>query len=411
MIPTPEPTLKIGIILPEDERKEIKLSFEDPSIIEIESDSNLEPSCKTPESMIVTLDDGGLVFRKTVNDDPSGIKVHNVPAGRGFHWEKTLDITFPGNIIIKNIDDRLLLVNEVGLEHYLSCVAVSEMSSECPTPFLKAQTIAARSWILAAAEKKHSELNIDACNDDCCQRYQGMNQMTDVSQNICHETSGEVLVHDEKICDARYSKSCGGITENAENVWIMDTLPYLQSVFDGSSKQPAIDWGSWFTEDQNAFCGSSYIDGSTLSKYLGNVDQDANYNRWEIRFSQNEFCEFFSEKVGELVTKIHKIDAVKRGQSGRIIELFVDYQTNDKNSTVLLLTNEYDIRKTLHPSFLYSSCFSITINEEWIQFNGAGWGHGVGLCQIGALGMALDGYSSSDILSHYYIGAEIKKLY
>ena len=403
--------MKIGIILPEDERNEIKFKFHDPSAYEIESANRLEPSCKTPNSLTISLEDADLVIRKTIQNDPAGITIESVPVGRGFHWEKTLDITFPGSMLINKIDDCLMLINEVGLEDYLACVSIAEMSPECPSTFLEAQTIAARSWVLAAAENKHAELGIDACNDDCCQRYQGSNQMTDMSLSICHQTAGNVIIYDEKICDARYSKSCGGLTENAELVWDMGPLSYLQSVFDGRSLDPQIDWDSWFTENQDVFCGPSYVKESILPQYLRNVDNNEKYFRWEIQFEQGEFCDFFSKKVGEKVSHINKIDAMKRGHSGRIIELFVDYQTEDDLSKILSLNNEYDIRKVLHPSFLYSSCFSLTMNEKWIQINGAGWGHGVGLCQIGALGMALNGYSAAEILSHYYTGTEIKKLY
>ena len=230
-----EPVLRIGIILPIDRRKEITVSFTNPSQYKIDSKS---PINLTSSKLKFSVDDGGVKIIKTnAKFDGYGITVHNVPAGRGFHWEKNIDVTLSGNVHIIPNKSGLLLINEVPLEKYLASVAVSEMSGTCPTSFLEAQTIAARSWIMAAAENKHSELGIDACNDDCCQRYQGMNQMTSESKAVCNSTSGKVLLYDNEICDARYSKSCGGLTENAENIWDMDFKPYLTSIYDSPEKK------------------------------------------------------------------------------------------------------------------------------------------------------------------------------
>ncbi len=407
-----EPILRIGIILPIDHRKKITISFTDPSLYEIETDKQLNPTYKTPNTFDVSVNDGDMVIRKSVNEfDERGITIHNVPAGRGFHWEKTIDVTLPENVKITNHDGYLLVINEVPLEQYLACVAVSEMSGACPTALLEAQTITARSWVLAAAEKKHADLCIDVCNDDCCQRYQGLGQMTDLSKTATENSRGIVLLYDNKICDARYSKSCGGISESAENVWDMPPTPYLTSVYDGPVTDNEIDWDNWFTKNPDTFCSPAFVDESNLQQYLGNVDKDGQYFRWHVRFSQEEFCEFFSQKVNEHVTHITKIDALNRGQSGRINHLYLDYQTTEGKSKTLQNKNEYEIRKMLHPSFLYSSCFVISMDEKHIEFKGAGWGHGVGLCQIGALGMALHGYATEEILAHYFRNTKLKTLY
>jgi SpoIID/LytB domain protein len=411
-LPQSEPTLQIGIILPGDHRKKMTISFTNPSLYEIVSEKQLNPTCKTPNTLDVSVNGGDMVIRKSVNGfDEQGITIHDVPAGRGFHWEITIDVTLPGNVKITNHDGYLLIINEVPLEQYIACVAVSEMSSACPTALLEAQTITARSWILAAAEKKHADLGIDVCNDDCCQRYQGISQMTETSKHAVNNSRGQVLIYENKICDARYSKSCGGITESAENVWDMPPTPYLTSVYDGLETDIEIDWDNWFTKNPDTFCSPAFVDESNLQQYLGNVDKDGQYFRWHVRFSQEEFCEFFSQKVNEDVLHISKIDALNRGQSGRINHLYLDYKTTEGKSKTLQIKNEYEIRRMLHPSFLYSSCFVISMDEKHIKFNGAGWGHGVGLCQIGALGMALHGYATEEILVHYFRNTKLKTLY
>lgn len=397
--------------MPDDRRKKLDLILTNPSAYIIEKSLLPLSEDKTNANLQISLDDHQTAIRKKKRNDPSAIIVKQVPAGRGFHWEKTLDIAFPGNMKIMNMGGHLLLINEVYLEDYLSCVAVSEMSPQCPAAFLEAQTIAARSWILAAAEKKHEILGLDACNDDCCQRYQGIGQMTKMSKTATENTRGIVLIYENIICDARYSKSCGGLTENANSVWNMQETPYLKSIYDGPNTSQDIDWNTWFTIQPNAYCSPHFVNESTLSDYLGKVDKKGSYFRWQVQFEQNEFCDFFSKKVSESVKHIHKIDALERGHSGRIMKLYINYETEKVISKTLLLKSEYEIRKTLHPSFLYSSCFSIEMDEKSIQFNGAGWGHGVGLCQIGALGMALAGFNSHEILKHYYSNTDIRKIY
>ena len=405
-----EPTLNIGIILPEDRRTDIEISFPNQNNYTIKShNSNLS---KPPPNLIVSLKDGEIEIIDNIGGEiVEGITIHNVPAGRGFHWGKNIDVSFPGNIKITSKNGHLIVVNCVPLEQYLSCVAVSEMSGACPPEFLEAQSITARSWILAAAEKKHAELGIDACNDDCCQRYQGLSQLSSVSKKTVENSRGVVITHNSEICDARYSKSCGGLTENCENVWNMEPRPYLKNVFDGPDKYTKVDWENWFTHCPNTFCSPQFLSENNLSKFLGNVDENKKYFRWVVRFTQNEFCSFFSIKINEKVSYIKNINILNRGESGRIINLNLEYQTEGGSAKSLQLDTEYDIRKTLHPSFLFSSAFICKLNKDHIQFVGGGWGHGVGLCQIGALAMALNGYSSKEILNHYFQYTTLKKLY
>ena len=404
-----EPNLRIGIILPVDKRKTIEVSFSDPSQYKIDTKI---PIKLTPSNLKISIDDGDVYIKKLNKEfDEQVITVHNVPAGRGFHWEKTIEVTLPGNVDISNHDGYLLLTNVVPLEQYLACVAVSEMSGACPSALLESQTITARSWVLAAAEKKHSDLNLDACNDDCCQRYQGLSQMTDASKKAANDSRGIVLLYNNQICDARYSKSCGGISESAEHVWDMPQTPYLTSVFDGPNSENEINWDNWFTHTPNVYCGPNFAPENELYKYLGIVDKKGHYIRWHLDFTQDEFCKFFSEKMDENVSHITKIDALNRGKSGRINRLNLNYETKTGTPKTLQINNEYDIRRMLHPSFLYSSCFVINMDENHIEFFGAGWGHGVGLCQIGALGMALHGHTTEEILAHYFKNSELKGMY
>ena len=405
-----EPILNIGIILPDDKRKKVSFFFSNPENYEIKYQDSKKSH--PTENLTVSINDGDMEITKLKKEEKiSEITIHDVPAGRNFHWKKMINVNLPGDIQIKRYEDFLIIINKVKIEDYLACVAVSEMSSSCPDEFLIAQIITARSWILAGTEKKHLDLGIDACNDDCCQRYQGIEQHNSHSLGAIKKTQGIVLTYGNEICDARYSKSCGGITENCENVWEMEPKPYLKSIFDGMDNDQKVDWGKWITQSPNTFCSPKFIDENSLIKFLGDVDEDGQYFRWNVHFTQKEFCEFFSKKVNENVSLIKKFNTINRGKSGRINKLNLEYQLDDGSKKSFKLHNEYDIRKMLHPSFLFSSSFIPNVSETQIEFKGAGWGHGVGMCQIGALGMALNGYSADKILSHYFQNSSMKKLY
>ena len=397
-IPEKEPVVSIGLVLPEDRQKSIHIHDE------LSSQS----------------------FEMTHSSDkkyfPSSTYIiHSIRAGRGFHWEKQITITVGGELEIKTVDGYLFVINHILLEKYLSCVATSEMSGECPPAFLESQTVAARSWLLAAAEQKHADLGIDACNDDCCQRYQGKGNLTDSAINAVLKTQGQVLIHDDKICDTRYSKSCGGISENNENAWGGEPKPYLRAIHDGNNStipnlKSESDLKKWLTDDQHCFCGPNYVPEIQLHKYLGNVDKSKKYFRWDVSYSQEEISKLISEKTGKTFDSILSLQPLERGISGRIIKIQIDGMENGK-ATHVILKSEYEIRRVLHPNFLFSSAFIIAANStpnsppSRFTFKGAGWGHGVGLCQIGALGMSLNGTSFTDILSHYFQSTELRKIY
>jgi len=312
-------------------------------------------------------------------------------------------------------------VNEVGMEDYLMSVATSEMSGDCPEALLEAQTIAARSWLMASEEQKHKDLGIDACNDDCCQRYQGIKNISARAKSAALNTRGKFVIHNSKICDTRYSKSCGGISESNENVWGDNPKEYLRAIFDSRggnipdfSNEEQLN--KWIFEPPDCYCNNDHISKSELKRFLGSVDEDGDYFRWEITYSNEQLTKIINKKLNESFDSIESLIPMKRGLSGRIMSLTI-YGKKDQKEHKILVDSEYDIRKTLHPEFLYSSAFVINANSnlrscaEKITLTGAGWGHGVGLCQIGALGMAIIGNSSEEILKHYFSSTKIKKMY
>ena len=410
--PIQEPTLSIGMILPTDLRKRLTITIpEEKKKIKIEaiSKSLIYKNSKKKE----------IILKGSKIDD--FFIIHSVPAGRGFHWEKTIDVKVAGDLRIKISNGYIFVINQIKLEQYLASVATSEMGSACPPALLEAQTIVARSWIIAAAEQKHSKIGIDACNDDCCQRYQGITNITNKSKQASKKTFGHFLIHNDQICDTRYSKSCGGISENNENVWNESSKPYLRAIFDGSSKTiPDLSNNqklqNWIKNPPNCYCGYKYINEKNLKKYIGKVDKKGAYFRWSVRFTQDELTRVVNQKCNTSFEAVTSLNPLKRGVSGRITKLEISGIENEKSRNVHL-DSEYEIRDALHPEFLYSSAFIIILDSDENQIiksmtlKGAGWGHGVGLCQIGALGMALSNKTSADILSHYFPSTKIKKMY
>ncbi|MEJ2053078.1 MAG: SpoIID/LytB domain-containing protein [Calditrichaceae bacterium] len=355
----------------------------------------------------------------------SGIIVRNVISGRDFHWQKNIDVRLPGTLILKRHGSHIIAINELPLEHYLMCVATSEMNASCPLELIKAQTIAARSWILANAEQKHRDLEMDVCNDDCCQRYQGTTNLSPHSIKGATETAGNVLMFENTICDARYSKNCGGIMESFDTIWPGKNPDYFHVKADADDKP--MEWIPPLSEEKNfrrwlkatplTFCSPWSVPEDELKHYLGNVDEQGRYFRWEIKV--------FQEEMTENMNKFHRIGAkaivgvevMNRGGSGRANRLLVEYIDQQDEHRILVLQSEYAIRQSLYQKFLYSSAITILpeIGKQDIPkhfiIKGAGWGHGVGLCQIGALGMALKGFEMEQILAHYYPGSFVDKIY
>ena len=409
-IPKKEPIVRIGIILPTDSIKTLRCSFSDPQCYEIETNTKIFPSCKNKNKLNIEVIDSHIIIPELslkeksiklipsiLNENPS-VKIDKVPAGRGFHWEKEIDLSYWGTIEFSCSKNNIMVINELPLENYLKCVATSEMSALCPEEFLKAQFIVARSWLLANIERKHVHLGFDICNDDCCQRYQGIINTTNKSNKISELTFGQVITFDDKICDARYSKSCGGVTENFENVWGGNKISYLSSINDRNSKGIS-------------YCSTDIIPESSLKTYIGTIDEDGKYYRWIYTINDKDLIHSLKVNFSLDIKKVLEITPVKIGASGRIIKLKIVFLNIENGTQNIEINSEYEIRKNLSPSFLYSSAFTINkINNEFI-LEGKGWGHGVGLCQIGALGMAISKKSTTSILNHYYPGTKINTIY
>lgn len=442
-IPDKEPLLRVGIVLPEDGFTSIQAIAPRDKDYQIEFTGRRLPVNRA-QALFFKLAQNQITFKigeqefttdhevkiYPIPDVRSlapreGAIVKNVISGRGFHWKKYIEVTLPGTIIIRRQQNVLLLINELPLEFYLMCVATSEMGAACPPALIEAQTIAARSWMLANVEQKHVALGMDVCNDDCCQRYQGATFLSEQSVAGAMNTFGKVLLWDKKICDARYSKSCGGVMEIFETIWSGKGLPYLQNIADADSNPP--EWKKPLSDDQNfadwvnsvpkTFCSPHFIPEKDLKKYLGSVDEAGSYFRWQEVLEQKELTANINRFHPIQAKAIFDLEPLHRGVSGRLNALGVHYIDQDDDLKSIILQSDFAIRQALHKKFLYSSAFTITKEKGAdglpLRFilQGAGWGHGVGLCQIGALGMALHGYTAGQIVQHYYPGSELKKTY
>jgi len=428
-IPDKEPEISVGIILPEDKQKSVVLEINSSTGYELKADGQILELAGNND-LLVEIDREFIELNgekhnsiKIKQQENSYITVKEVIAGRGFHWAKYIEVKLTGSLEIKNLDGNLILINHLPLEEYLACVATSEMSSQCPDSYIEAQTIVARSWMLANVEQKHIDLGFDVCNDDCCQRFHGINNLTMQSRNAAKKTAGQVLMYDEKIVDARYSKSCGGIMEKFENLWENDPKPYMLNKSDAP-----VDFNVDLTDENQlkqwvdkvpvSFCSPHYIKEEELHKYLGNVDEQGKYFRWEIETTQEELVDNMKGKLGIDIELVLELTVLSRGGSGRILELQIDYIDSKDKSKILVIHKDYEVRRVLHKMFLYSSAISIEhIYEEnrdipaKFVFKGAGWGHGAGMCQIGGLGMSLAGYDADQIVMHYYSGSELRRIY
>jgi stage II sporulation protein D len=364
----------------------------------------------------------------------------DVKIGIGFHWQRIRRQTFRGGIILRaNPDSSFHLINEIPLEDYLTSVISSEMSADAPLEFLKAQAITARSWLVAMLSRKkrnvhalgsgHTDADkvirwhdtndhsgFDVCADDHCQRYQGTAQIT--SGNVAtaiRATRGLYLVYDNKVCDARYYKACGGRTEIFASAWEDKTFPYLQSVTDHSGDYAAIssedDAAKWLRTKPAAYCNTS--DKALLGRILPSFDQETvNFYRWRVCYTREELEEVLRQKSGIDFGTLQKLTAVKRGPSGRINELKII-----GTKRTVIVGKELEIRSWLSPTHLLSSAFVVSTGlspngtVERFILDGGGWGHGVGLCQIGAAVMAAKGFLAEEILAHYFSGSKLQKLY
>lgn len=374
--------------------------------------------------------------------------IRAITIGIDFHWQRQQDQEFRGALRIKPAaDGRLLVSNEVLVEDYLASVISSEMSAAAQPDLLCAHAVVSRSWLLAQLRPwkqprrkvepkiemvngephlirwydQESHTDFDVCADDHCQRYQGVTKATTPAAFAAvGATGGQVLSYDGALCDARFSKSCGGMTERFASAWDDVPVDYLAVNYDGERfpaefALPLSDEAnaeSWIRAAPPAFCHAP--DQHVLGKILPDFDQETpDFYRWRVTITQAELQELLQRKLGIESGAIERLAAVERGASGRIIKLRIVGARH-----TLVIGKELEIRRALSPSHLYSSAFVVETdgsenNGAPAQFTlrGAGWGHGVGLCQIGAALMAERGYDFQQILAHYYRGAQLYQLY
>ncbi|GAB1453213.1 SpoIID/LytB domain-containing protein [Draconibacterium sp.] len=386
------------------------------------------------------------VVLNPVDYEKASFELKDVTIGIKFHWERKENQHFRGALHIAVENEKLTAMNNIALEDYLESVISSEMSATSSMELLKAHAVISRSWLLAQVVKgdeiKHSakkynpiseteteyirwydredHLIFDVCADDHCQRYQGITrQVGEFVQKAVSETAGLALTYEGKVCDARFSKCCGGIAEVFENVWEPVVHPYLQAIVDNmqmpedfeSDLSVELAAQQWIRQSPEAFCNTS--NKKVLSQVLNDYDQEtADFYRWKVSYTQQTIAELIARKSGRAFGDIIDLIPVQRGKSGRLIKLKI---VGTKKT--LVIGKELEIRKTLSESHLYSSAFVVDklnvengIPGEFV-LTGAGWGHGVGLCQIGAAMMGEKGYTFEEILMHYFKGAELEKLY
>ncbi len=392
---------------------------------------------------------GNRVALSPVDLEKSRFTVHDITIGIDFHWQRKEAQHFQGALIILPEPAGLTIINELPLEAYLVSVISSEMSATCPPEALRAHSIISRSWLLAqlnkAAEQagkngisdqiriqseqveiikwydRENHESFDVCADDHCQRYQGISKAFSQSAfDAIRDTRGKALMFEDEICDARYSKSCGGVTEVYSAAWEEKDVPYLSAVYDGEGELSGYDLPltieanaeRWITSKPAAYCDTD--SASLLARILPGFDQETrDFYRWQIVYTESELRDILRARAGLDLGRIISLEPVLRGESGRIVKLKI---TGENGAVVI--GKELEIRRSLSRSHLYSSAFVIEIEKnkdtglaERFRIRGAGWGHGVGLCQIGAAVMADLGHDHEQILAHYFQGATLRALY
>lgn len=390
------------------------------------------------------------ILHTPIRDD-SVFEVGGITIGVGFHWEQRQSQRFNGALELIPDGENIVVVNHIDVERYLRSVISSEMNAQSPLEFLKAHAVISRSWVLRQIYNRDNSISsdssdmsdssakaggcheiirwydredhtlFDVCADDHCQRYQGITRLTtDVAREAVDTTAGMVLTHDGDICDARFSKCCGGITEEFDTCWSDEKIPYLPAFRDTMPSENLPDLTeedaarSWILSRPLSFCNTD--DKKLLSTVLNNFDQTTDdFYRWRVTATAEELSELIKTKSGIDIGELTDLIPLKRGKSGRICLLEI---VGTKRT--VKVGKELEIRRLLSPSHLYSSAFvvekSTKVGDDGKKITtftlcGAGWGHGVGLCQIGAAAMGAQGYDYRAILTHYYPHASISKIY
>ncbi len=380
----------------------------------------------------------------TPQDENTSFSLYDVTIGINFHWERKETQIFNGILKFVVEEEKICAINILPVENYLISVISSEMNAASSLEFLKTHAVISRSWLFAQMEKRKTLVRqdsgffsivktetefirwydredhtiFDVCADDHCQRYQGITKATNNAVvEAVKATRGQILMYNKTICDARFSKCCGGISEEFEFCWEDKNYPYLTSIRDKENEKITIDLRQekeaqkWIRSNTQSFCNTH--NKKIISQILNNYDQETtNFYRWKVEYTQDEISGLISNNTKQDFGHIIDLIPMQRGKSGRISKLQI---IGDKRT--LIIGKELEIRRTLSNSHLFSSAFVIdkdkSINgiPQHFTLIGAGWGHGVGLCQIGAAVMGEHGYNYIQILAHYYKGAEVKTLY
>ena len=403
---------------------------------------------------VVSFSEGGILWKGnlyreltfTPQEDNNSFSLYDVTIGINFHWERQETQVFMGTLKLVVEEEKIVAINILPVEDYLTSVISSEMSANSSLELLKAHAVVSRSWLFAQIEKRKAMSGkdegffsfiktkdeyirwydredhtiFDVCADDHCQRYQGITKATSPTvAEAVKATRGCLLMYDNKICDARFSKCCGGATEEFEYCWEDKHYPYLSAVRDAEEEEnrPLPDLTNeeeaehWIRKAPKSFCDTH--DKKILSQILNNYDQETtDFYRWKVRYTQEELAELIRTNTKTDYGDIIDLIPVQRGPSGRICKLKIVGSLK-----TMTIGKELEIRRTLSDSHLFSSAFVVDKGNlkdgvpQWFLLSGAGWGHGVGLCQIGAAVMGEKGYSYEEILLHYYKGADIRKYY
>ena len=364
-------------------------------------------------------------------------ELEDVVIGINFHWERKENQRFKGGLTFMIENGKVVAINEIPTEAYIFSVISSEMSATASLELLKAHAVISRSWLLkpiihnehnATAVLEHrtddelikwyerdSHELYNVCADDHCQRYQGITRARTENVRLAIEaTRGLVLTSHGQICDARFSKSCGGVSELFENCWADEHYSYLERVID--SQQSTVNSQrldltveanaeAWIRGEYDSFCNTH--DKEILSQVLNNYDQETtDFYRWKVEYTTEQLSELVARRSGIDFGTIVALEPVERGVSGRLTRLRI---VGTKRNMVV--GKELEIRRWLSESHLYSSAFVVDKTENGFKLAGAGWGHGVGLCQIGAAVMGAKGYKYDEILYHYFVDSQLNVLY
>lgn len=429
-----EPTLRVGILSADEISFVLHGRFSDGHGAEYTGEHT---ATLGPDGPLV---DGKAAAALYPDSDGATFELKDVVIGVDFHWERRENQRFAGALEFIVEKGRLTAVNIVGVEQYLKSVISSEMSATASGALLRAHAVISRSWLLAQIEKhrhlsasgtdqkammlvsddeinrwqdREDHIGFDVCADDHCQRYQGITRQTSAEVELAvDDTRGMVLTDaDGTLADARFSKCCGGVFEEFENCWEPVHHSYLEAAADTPTPDCFPDLTveenarQWIDGSPEAFCNTR--DAAILSQVLNNYDQEtANFYRWDVEYGTDALSDLIRRRTGIDFGTIEALEPLARGTSGRITRLRV---VGSKRTMVL--GKELEIRHALSESHLYSSAFNVAKTPLGFRLRGAGWGHGVGLCQIGAAVMGARGYDYRQILAHYFKGANLKTIY